>query len=83
VAAITSNIVGEENVLTNQPKRLGADDFAEFLIEVPGTYIHVGTKNSNNSNTSAEHHNHLFDIDEEGLLITTNIEVDYVLSKLL
>lgn len=83
VASIANTIVGEENVITNYPKRLGADDFAEFLIEVPGTYIHVGTKNSCNFNTSSEHHNHLFDIDEEGLLITTNIEVDYVLSKLL
>lgn len=83
VATIANTIVGEDNVITNSPKRLGADDFAEFLIEVPGTYIHVGTKNSCNSNTSSEHHNHLFDIDEEGLLITTNIEVDYVLSKLL
>lgn len=83
VATIANTIVGEDNVITNSPKRLGADDFAEFLIELPGTYIHVGTKNSCNSNTSSEHHNHLFDIDEEGLLITTNIEVDYVLSKLL
>lgn len=83
VATIANTIVGEDNVITNSPKRLGADDFAEFLIEVPGTYIHVGTKNSCNSNTASEHHNHLFDIDEEGLLITTNIEVDYVLSKLL
>jgi amidohydrolase len=82
VAIIASNIIGEENVITNSPKRLGADDFAEFLIEVPGTYIHVGTRNSCNSNTSAEHHNHLFDIDEDGLLLTTNIEVDYVLNKL-
>ncbi|MBE6054862.1 MAG: amidohydrolase [Clostridium sartagoforme] len=81
LAAVASNIVGKENVITNAPKRLGADDFAEFLIEVPGTYINVGTKNSCNSNTSAEHHNYLFDIDEEGLLITTNIEVAYVLSK--
>lgn len=83
VANLAKTIVGEENVITNSQKRLGADDFAEFLIEVPGTYIHVGTKNSCNSNTSSEHHNHLFDIDEEGLLITTNIEVDFALSKLL
>lgn len=83
VAYIANDIVGEENVITNSQKRLGADDFAEFLIEVPGTYINVGTKNSCNSNTSSEHHNHLFDIDEEGLLITTNIEVEYALSKLL
>lgn len=82
VANIASKIIGEENVITNSPKRLGADDFAEFLIDVPGTYIHVGTKNTCNLNTCAEHHNHLFDIDEEGLLITTNIEVDYVLDKL-
>lgn len=82
VANIASKIIGEENVITNAPKRLGADDFAEFLIDVPGTYIHVGTKNDCNLNTCAEHHNHLFDIDEEGLLITTNIEVDYVLDKL-
>ena len=82
VEAIANSILGKENVITNYPKSLGADDFAEFLLEVPGTYINVGTRNSYNSNTSVEHHNHLFDIDEEGLLITTNIEVDYVLSKL-
>lgn len=83
VAVIASDIVGKENVITNSPKRLGADDFAEFLIEVPGSYIHVGTKNLKNANTSVAHHNDLFDIDEEGLLVITNIEVDYVLNKLL
>lgn len=83
VAIIASDIVGKENVITNSPKRLGADDFAEFLIEVPGSYIHVGTKNLKNANTSVAHHNDLFDIDEEGLLVITNIEVDYVLNKLL
>lgn len=83
VAVIASDIVGKENVITNSPKRLGADDFAEFLIEVPGSYIHVGTKNLKNSNTSVAHHNDLFDIDEEGLLVITNIEVDYILNKLL
>jgi amidohydrolase len=83
VAVIASDIVGKENVITNSPKRLGADDFAEFLIEVPGSYIHVGTKNLKNANTSVAHHNDLFDIDEEGLLIITNIEVDYILNKLL
>ena len=82
VEAIANSTLGKENVITNYPKSLGADDFAEFLLEVPGTYINVGTRNSYNSNTSVEHHNHLFDIDEEGLLITTNIEVDYVLNKL-
>lgn len=83
VAVIASDIVGKENVITNSPKRLGADDFAEFLIEVPGSYIHVGTKNLKNANTSVAHHNDLFDIDEKGLLVITNIEVEYILNKLL
>ena len=83
VALIAKDIVEEENVITNHPKKLGADDFAEFLIEVPGTYIQVGTRNKTNSNTAVAHHNDLFDIDEQGLLVVTNIEVDYVLNKLL
>lgn len=83
VELISKDIVGEENVITNHPKKLGADDFAEFLIKVPGTYIQVGTRNKTNSNTAVAHHNDLFDIDEQGLLVVTNIEVDYVLKKLL
>lgn len=83
VAIIAKDIVGEDNVITNHPKKLGADDFAEFLVEVPGTYIQVGTRNKTNSNTSVAHHNDLFDIDEEGLLIITNIETEYILNKFL
>lgn len=83
VAIIAKDVVGEENIITNHPKKLGADDFAEFLVKIPGTYIQVGTRNQSNSNTSVAHHNDLFDIDEKGLLVVTNIEVDYVLSKFL
>lgn len=83
VEDIAKEIVGEENVITNYPKKLGADDFAEFLVKIPGTYIQVGTRNSNKPYTSSAHHNEYFDLDEEGLLIVTNIEVDYILNKLL
>ena len=83
VEAIAKEIVGSENVITNYPKKLGADDFAEFLIKVPGTYIQVGTKNNNNPYTASAHHNEYFDLDEDGLLLVTNIEVDYILNKLL
>lgn len=83
VAIVAKDIVGEENLITNHPKKLGADDFAEFLVKVPGTYIQVGTRNETNANTSVAHHNDLFDIDEEGLLIITNIETEYILNKLI
>ena len=39
-------------------------------------------RNQTNSNTSVALHNDLFDIDEEGILLIINIEVDYVLEKL-
>lgn len=82
VAELVKGIIGEENLITNKPKQLGADDFADYLLLVPGTYIQVGTRNSCNPNTAKPHHNEFFDLDEEGLLITTNIEVEYVLNKL-
>lgn len=82
VEEIAKEIVGEENIITNHPKKLGADDFAEFLIKVPGTYIQVGTRNNYNPYTASAHHNEYFDLDEDGLLLITNIEVDYILNKL-
>jgi len=82
VGEIVKEIIGEENIIKNHPKKLGADDFAEFLIEVPGTYIQVGTRNNEVPYTASAHHNEYFDLDEEGLLLITNIEVDYILNKL-
>lgn len=82
VKKIAENILGHENIISDSVKKLGADDFAEYLLTVPGTYARVGTRNVENINTCVSHHNEFFDIDEEGLLVATNLEVDYVLSKL-
>lgn len=82
VAELVKEIIGEENLITNKPKQLGADDFADYLVLVPGTYIQVGTRNEENPNTCRAHHNEFFDLDEEGLLLLTDIEVEYVLNKL-
>ena len=48
VAELVKEIIGEENLITNKPKQLGADDFADYLVLVPGTYIQVGTRNEEN-----------------------------------
>lgn len=79
---IAKEIIGSDNVVNNREKSLGADDFAEFLLDIPGVYAQVGTKNINKPNTCVAHHNELFDIDEEALLIATSLEVEYVLEKL-
>lgn len=79
---IAKNIIGEENIITNQEKRLGADDFADFLQKIRGVYAFVGTKSPNNINTSVAHHHGLFDIDEDALLASCNLYIDYALSLL-
>lgn len=79
---VAEKIIGPENILKDYPKKLGADDFAEYLTLIPGTYAQVGTRNIEKPNTGVSHHNEFFDIDEEGLLVATNLEVDYVLSRL-
>lgn len=82
IKEIAGNIIGEENILKDYPKKLGSDDFAEYLLKVPGAYAQIGTRNENKPYTCSSHHNELFDIDEDGLLVTTNLEVDYVLKEL-
>lgn len=81
VEAVAQNIVGAENVV-RQEKSLGGDDFAEYLLQVPGMYAFVGTGSKDNPNTMQPHHHGLFDIDEKGLLIAANLYVDYALQQL-
>lgn len=81
-AEVGRSILGDKNVITNQEKALGADDFAEFQAEVPGVYINVGTKNPEDEDTHFPHHNGRFNIDEKGLLIMTELYANYALKYL-
>lgn len=82
VTEVAKQVVEEEHIISNFEKMLGADDFAEFLEETKGMYAFVGTRNEENSNTASAHHHGLFDIDEEGLLLSCNLYVDYALQVL-
>lgn len=79
LANFASEIVGQENVIRNMEKRLGADDFADYLQKVDGCYMFVGTRNQANVNTASAHHHGLFDIDESSMLIAINTFVNYAL----
>ena len=79
---VAKSILGEQNVITNQEKSLGADDFAELQAEVPGVYVNVGTRNPEDEDTQFPHHNGRFNIDERGLLISTEFYVSYALKYL-
>lgn len=81
VINVAKDIVGEENIVPKE-KSLGGDDFAEYLLEVPGMYAFVGTSNSNKPNTMSAHHSVTFDVDEEGILIASNLYTDYAFNQL-
>ena len=80
MAKVTKNLLGDENVITNRPFSLG--DFAEFNLRVPGTYVYVGSGNDKQPNTLVAHHDGLFEIDEDSLLIASKLHVAYSLSFL-
>lgn len=79
---VAGQIVGSENVITDHPKSLGADDFADFLSQAPGVYGRVGTRNPANEETHFGHHHEKFDIDEDGLALATEYHVSYALAFL-
>lgn len=56
----------KENVVDFQTS-MGAEDFAYFLRERPGTYFKVGAQNKNES-THYPHHHPKFDFDERALI---------------
>lgn len=77
MALCAEKVIGKENVIRNQVKRLDADDMADFLQEVPGTYMFVGTRNQTNPDTASAHHNGHFDIDENSMLIAASCLLQY------
>ncbi len=82
VTEVAKQVIEEKNIISNFEKMLGADDFADFLQETKGMYAFVGTRNKEKPNTASAHHHGLFDIDEEGLLLSCNLYVDYALQVL-
>lgn len=82
VKSIAKNIYGEENIVTNFEKALCADDFADYLLKVKGMYGFVGTRNPNNPNTAVAQHHGLFDIDEDAMLASCELYVEYALAYL-
>ena len=69
--------MGKENIITDRLFSLGGDDFAEYIIKVPGVYAYVGTGNENRPETCVAHHDCMFDIDEDSLPIMAGLYAAY------
>lgn len=75
--AVVSDLLGPQALVTDRPLSLGGDDFAEFLLTVPGCYAYVGSANPDKPDTQRAHHNNRFDIDEGALAITAALHAEY------
>jgi amidohydrolase len=58
--------LGQENVIELQKPSLGAEDFAEFLNEIPGAMFRLGVAGSNGC---APLHSSKFDPDERAIAV--------------
>ncbi len=62
-AGVAAGIVGDDNLLTDQPPTMGAEDFGWMLMEKPGCYIWLG------NGGGAPVHNPNYDFNDEVLTI--------------
>jgi amidohydrolase len=83
VFAVARKFLPADAVITDREPSLGGDNFADFLNTVPGCYAYIGTRNKNQPNTGAAHHNSHFDIDEDSLVIASSLYAEYAQSWLL
>ena len=60
------SVLGQENVIELQKPSLGAEDFAEFLNEIPGAMFRLGVSSSNGC---APLHSSKFDPDERAISV--------------
>ncbi|EZH65977.1 peptidase M20 [Bacillaceae bacterium JMAK1] len=65
VKEVMNNKVGEAAVI-ERPPMMGAEDFAYYLENVPGTFIHVGAM-TDDPDTQYPHHHPRFNFDERAL----------------
>lgn len=79
-AQVLEQLWEDGKVVTDRDLSLGGDNFAEFLLHVPGVYAYVGTANPEIQNTLNLAHNGNFDIDEKALLIGTSLYAGYAIA---
>ncbi len=76
------SLFGNEHVITNRAPALGGDDFAEYILKVPGVYAYVGSGNDSRPETRVAHHDTHFDIDEDCLRVGVAMYAAYAIEYL-
>lgn len=76
-AALVEESWGPGHVVTDRELSLSGDDFAEYLLQVPGAYAYLGTGNPGLPGTQCPAHNGGFDIDEDALPLGAALYAQY------
>ena len=76
VTGVATELVGEEKIALREPS-MGGEDFAYFLLERPGCFFNVGTRNDERGLVWGHHHPR-YDIDEAGLPVGVEMFVRVV-----
>ncbi|MCR5090247.1 MAG: amidohydrolase [Oscillospiraceae bacterium] len=76
------SLFGEEKVIRQRRPELTGDDFAEYILRVPGVYAYIGSADAEKPNTQLAHHHCRFDIDEDCLAVSTALTVCYTVEYL-
>ncbi len=69
--AAAAEVVGESNVV-DSVRTMGGEDFSAFLLEVPGCFIAIGSRNEKRGLVH-NHHHPRFDVDEDCLAIGAEV----------
>ncbi len=79
-----SQIFGKESLTEENTRTMGGEDFSAFLLERPGCYFFVGSRNEKKG-FHYPHHSSRFDFDEEamkiGLSVLQQVALDYLESE--
>lgn len=79
---VATDLFGRDKIVTESVPSLGGDDMADFIKEVPGTYLFIGTRNDSVPETGVANHNCHFDIDEDSLFTSVSITSAYAIDYL-
>ena len=76
-AEVAKGLGPDIQVIINRPLSLGGDNFAEYLLRVPGCYAYLGTSNPQRPDTQISLHNGFFDLDEDALVLGASLYAGY------
>lgn len=80
VVESAKKLVAADKVVTDLNKRFGADNFADYSRKAPGTYVHVGSSDSDA--TRWPHHNEHFDLSEDSYTYAAALATQYAIDYL-